>query len=201
MTNTHRPAAAAWITLVVIGALAAAMGIAFALLRPLIVLLPEDQHYTGLTPEQLRELDPQLFDWIGMVFRSWGAFALGLGIAIIGLAAFAYRRGEVWAQWVLVITGIATFSIFLTVNVLLRSDFSVLIAILLAAYMGALFYGWYTMRKAQRLPPADHGDTAPGPSRTPGASHERHPGTLHTGAPTARSQPAGGQTHTGGGTR
>jgi hypothetical protein len=91
-------------------------GMAFVGIRPRILLLPEDQRYTGLTPDQLRALEPQLFAWMGMVFRSWGAFAIGLGTTVAGLAAFAYRRGEVWAHWLLMIAGVATFSIFLTVK-------------------------------------------------------------------------------------
>src|SRR5262245_65753067 len=73
---------ASWVTLVVIGGLAVVMGVTFVLLRPLIVLLPEDQRFTGLTPDQLRTLNAQLFAWIGLVFRSWGAFVFGLGCMI-----------------------------------------------------------------------------------------------------------------------
>lgn len=98
-----RPPKSAWLTLVIIGALAVVMGLIFVFARPLIVLLPEDQRFTGLTPDQLRAINPQLFTWMGMVFRSWGAFAIGLGAAIIGLAGYAYRRGETWAEVTLAI--------------------------------------------------------------------------------------------------
>ena len=45
---------ASWATLAAIGVLAVIMGMSFVLLRPLIVLLPEDQRFTGMTPDQLR---------------------------------------------------------------------------------------------------------------------------------------------------
>jgi hypothetical protein len=132
---------ASWATLAAIGVLAVIMGMSFVLLRPLIVLLPEDQRFTGMTPDQLKALNGQLFAWIGMVFRSWGAFAIGLGTMIAAVAGTAYRRGDLWAWWALAATGILTFGIFLTVNVLLDSDFKFVIALLFAAYLWALWYG------------------------------------------------------------
>lgn len=98
--NQKKPAprpTASWAPLAAIGVLAVIMGVSFVLLRPLIVLLPEDQRFTGMTPDQLKALNGQLFAWIGMVFRSWGAFAIGLGTMIAAVAGTAYRRGDLWA--------------------------------------------------------------------------------------------------------
>lgn len=117
------------------------MGASFVLLRPLIVLLPEDQRFTALTPEQLKVLSPQLFVWIGFVFRSWGAFAIGLGAMVCAIASTAYRKGERWAWWALAFVGVVTFGIFLAVNVFLKSDFEFPIALLLGAYLWALWHG------------------------------------------------------------
>ena len=135
------PPKLSWVTVGVIGALAIVMGLFFFFIRPLVVLLPEDQRYTALTADQLRSYSPQLFSWIGMVFRSWGAFSMGLGISITGIALFAYRQGETWAQWLLVLIGAITFGLFLAINIVLGSDFKLLIGVLLAVYMGALFHG------------------------------------------------------------
>lgn len=144
----HQLPAASWVTLVVIGVLAVVMGISFVVLRPIIVLLPEDQRFTGLTPDQLKALNAQLFIWIGFVFRSWGAFAIGLGILVSAIAASAYRQGDRWAWWALAIAGLVTFGVFLTVNLMLGSDFRVPIALLLAAYVWALWHG----RRASFIP-------------------------------------------------
>jgi hypothetical protein len=132
---------ASWATLAVIGALAIIMGCSFVFLRPLIVLLPEDQRFTAMTPEQLKALNPQLFTWVGMVFRSWGAFAIGLGTMMSAVAGTAYRHGDRWAWWALAVAGVLTFSIFLTVNVLLGSDFKFAIGLLFATYLWALWHG------------------------------------------------------------
>jgi len=123
------------------------MGLAFVFFRPGIILLPEDQRFTGLTPEQLIKLDPQLFSWIGMVFRSWGAFAIGLGLMIAGIGAFAYRRGQAWAEGLLLAVGVCTFGIFLTVNVLLRSDFALAIGGIFLAYLASLFFGLWSRKR------------------------------------------------------
>jgi hypothetical protein len=110
-------------------------------LRPILVLLPEDQRFTRLTPDQLRALYTQLFVWIGLVFCSWGAFAIGLGIMVTAVASTAYRQGDRWAWWALAVAGCLTFGNFLTVNLMLGSDFKVPIALLLATYLWALWHG------------------------------------------------------------
>lgn len=130
-----------WVTIAVIGVLAIVMGVSFVLLRPIIVLLPEDQRFTGLTPEQLKAINAQLFVWIGFVFRSWGAFAIGLGILVSAIACTAYRQGERWAYWALAMAGLITFGIFLAVNLMLASDFKYPIMLLLTAYIWALWQG------------------------------------------------------------
>lgn len=147
------PPKAAWATLAAVGALAVLMGIAFVFLRPIVVLLPEDQRYTGMTPEELRSLHPALFKWMGLVFTSWGGFAIGLGTAIAGLAGFSYRKGDVWAERTLLVTGIFTFGIFLTVNLMLESDFASIIGSLFLVYLAALAHGHFARSRRRKPTP------------------------------------------------
>ena|SRR5688572_22749090 len=133
---------ASWKILVAIGIAAVLMGLWFILLRPSVVLLPEDSRFTGLTPEQFQALSPKLFEWAGFVFRSWGAFAIGLGILIVSIATNAYRRAERWAWLALAVSGLLTFSIFFAVNVALGSDFRLVIAGLMVVYAFALWLPW-----------------------------------------------------------
>ena len=64
------------------------IGCWFILLRPQVVLLKEDQIFTGLSSIQLNKMFPMLFKWIGLVFTSWGAFIIGNGIFIFFLGFF-----------------------------------------------------------------------------------------------------------------
>ena len=139
---SNKRLALSWKILAAVGITAVLMGSWFILLRSRVVLLPEDSRFTGLTPEQLRALSPKLFEWVGFVFRSWGAFAIGLGVLMAGIAANSYRRAERWAWLTLAIAGSLTFSIFFTVNMLLGSDFGFVIAGLFAAYLFALWLPW-----------------------------------------------------------
>jgi hypothetical protein len=134
--------ALSWKILTAVGAAAVLMGLWFIFLRSSVVLLPEDSRFTGLTPEQFKLLSPKLFDWAGFVFRSWGAFAVGLGVLIAGIAANSYRQAERWAWLTLAIAGSLTFSIFFAVNMALGSDFRFVIAGLFAIYLLALWLPW-----------------------------------------------------------
>jgi hypothetical protein len=140
--GNDRRLSASWKILVTIGVAAFLMGLWFILLRPSVVLLPEDSRFTGLTPEQFQALSPKLFEWAGFVFRSWGAFAIGLGVLIVGVAMNAYRHAERWAWLTLAIAGLLTFSIFFLVNMVLGSDFRLIIAGLLIVYAFALWLPW-----------------------------------------------------------
>ena len=142
--NDQRPiprSPASWVTLATIGVLAVVMGVVFVLFRPFVLLLPEDQRFTGITSDQLKAFNSQLFVWIGMVFRSWGAFAIGLGSMMAAVSATAYRRGDRWAWWALAGTGVPTFGIFLAVNLVLDSDFKFVIGFICFAYFWALWHG------------------------------------------------------------
>ena len=139
---SNKRLALSWKILTAVGVAAIIMGLWFILLRPRIVLLPEDSRFTGLTPEQLKALNPKLFEWVGFVFRSWGAFAIGLGVLIAGVAMNAYRREERWAWLTLAVAGLLTFSIFFAVNVALGSDFRLIIAGLMVIYLFALWLPW-----------------------------------------------------------
>ncbi len=139
---SNKRLAISWKILTAIGGAAVLMGLWFIFLRPSVVLLPEDSRFTGLSPEQFQALSPKLFEWAGFVFRSWGAFAIGLGVLIVGIAMNSYRRAERWAWLTLAVAGLLTFSIFFAVNMALGSDFRLVIAGLLAIYLFALWLPW-----------------------------------------------------------
>lgn len=93
-------------------------GLYFMFLRPAI--LPEDARFAGL---DLQTLPAGLSVWLSLVFRTWGAFMVGFGVVLTGIAGFLVtgRPGWLRAGTALGI-GIA-FLVFLVSNLRLRSDF------------------------------------------------------------------------------
>ncbi len=128
----------AWKVLFLIGLVILLMGLHFLLIRPSFVFFPEDSRFTQLSTEQLREYNSNLFSWIGFVFRSWGAFAISTGVFIMGTAAYGLRKKTVWAYNVLALGGLPSLSIFLFVNLSLKSDFVIVIGLLLVLYLLSL---------------------------------------------------------------
>lgn len=128
----------AWKILFFIGLASGLMGLYFIFIRPNFVFFPEDSRFTQLSSEQLQIYNSNLFTWIGFVFRSWGAFMLSTGVSIMGLSAYGLRTKAKWAYYTLVFTGLPTLSIFLFVNVTLKSDFVFVIGLLLGLYIVAL---------------------------------------------------------------
>lgn len=128
----------AWKVLFLIGFVIVLMGLHFLLIRPNFVFFPEDSRFTGLSSEQLKEYNSNLFTWLGFVFRSWGAFAISTGVFIMGTAAYGLRKKTVWPYYVLALGGLPSLSIFLFVNLSLKSDFVIVIGLLLVLYLLSL---------------------------------------------------------------
>ena len=124
--------------LIFVGLSSVLMGLHFILIRPNFVFFPEDARFTHLSSEQLQAYNNNLFAWIGLVFRSWGAFALSTGILIMGVAAYGLRKKARWAYITLAFAGISSLSIFLLVNLSLHSDFLAVIGLLFVLYLLAL---------------------------------------------------------------
>lgn len=106
------------------------MGIWFVLVRPKIVLLVEDQLFTRLSPSELKQMHPLLFQWIGLVFRSWGAFIIGSGTFMGFLGWYGIARKHQWAWAGLAMGGLLTLSIFLIINIMLHGHYVWLIGVL-----------------------------------------------------------------------
>mgnify|MGYP002621441271 CR=1 FL=1 len=76
--------------LTILGVLAFGTGVYFLGIRP--TLLPEDIRFSGIDEAIL----PQAFlDWLGIVFRTWGGFITGFGIA--GNEAMGHPRDFTYA--------------------------------------------------------------------------------------------------------
>lgn len=131
-----------WKLIFIIGVILFGMALYFLFIRPVFVLLPEDGRLTGFSGETLKAQYPEMFRWIGYVFRSWGAFILGSSIMVMSLSYNGLRCRQKWAWHTLAIAGIPMLSIFTVVNIALKGDFVWLIGGMLIL----LFVGLYLTR-------------------------------------------------------
>jgi hypothetical protein len=101
----------AWILMVIADAGLLAWG-AMAALAPGRLLGPggvpiitaEYQNYTGQSITNLTAASPNAQAFITVVFRVYGAYVVAFGLLAIMVAATAFRRGERWAWWALLVT-------------------------------------------------------------------------------------------------
>lgn len=121
--------------LALVGVITVLMGLHFMLIRPGFVFFPEDAKFTQTTAA---EISPYLLDWIKMVFRSWGSFVFATGAYLIGISLTAFKRKEKWAWLTIAIASVVNFSVFFSVNVLLKGDFVPMIGFLLLSTVAAL---------------------------------------------------------------
>jgi len=59
--------------------------------------------YEGFTSQSWSALDPIAGDYMEVLFRTYGMFNLIFGFLTIAIALTAFRRGERWAWWTLLI--------------------------------------------------------------------------------------------------
>ena len=59
--------------------------------------------FTGHSWSELTGASPLTAEFITIVFRVYGAYIVAFGILAIAIAATAFRRGESWAWWALLV--------------------------------------------------------------------------------------------------
>ena len=65
--------------------------------------------FTGASWSQLVDESPQAADFILLVFRMYGVYGVAFSLLAIAIAATAFRRGERWAWWALLVGNTLTF--------------------------------------------------------------------------------------------
>lgn len=59
--------------------------------------------FTGLSWQELADTSPKAAAYITLLFRTYGAYCAALGLLGVAIAVTAFRRGDRWAWWVLLI--------------------------------------------------------------------------------------------------
>lgn len=106
----------AWIVIVVADAGLLAWG-AMAALAPDFLLGPGAkpilaagyEGFTGQSWSELAAASPAATGFMGVLFRVYGAYVTAFGLLAIAVAATAFRHGEPWAWWALLVGNTMTF--------------------------------------------------------------------------------------------
>lgn len=73
------------------------------------ILAAEYQSFTGGSWQELTDASPRTTAFITLLFRMYGAYIVVFGLLAITVALTAFRRGESWAWWALLITNTIAF--------------------------------------------------------------------------------------------
>lgn len=67
------------------------------------------EHFTGYSWSDLGNNFPNARDYMTVLFRVYGAFNVAVGVLAIAIACTAFRRGERWAWWTLLVANIIAY--------------------------------------------------------------------------------------------
>jgi hypothetical protein len=106
----------AWIALLVADAGLLAWG-AMAALAPEYLLGPGSkpilaagyEGFAGRSWQELVATSPAAAGFTGVLFRVYGAYVVAFGLLAIAVAATAFRRGDAWAWWALLVGNTIAF--------------------------------------------------------------------------------------------
>ena len=65
--------------------------------------------YTGDSWHQLTAMSPKTAGYITLVFRMYGIYVIAFGLLAAAIAATAFRRGDRWAWWALLVGNTITY--------------------------------------------------------------------------------------------
>ena len=112
---------AAWIFILIVEAGFIAWGAMAALAlkqllgpRGLPILPAGYEGFTGGSWEQLELTSPQTAAFTAVLFRLYGAYNVAFGILGLAITLTAFRRGEAWAWWALLIGNTITLGAAMT---------------------------------------------------------------------------------------
>ena len=67
------------------------------------ILVAGYEGYTGASWAQFVQASPRSAGYIELLFRTYGAYSIALALPAMALAATAFRRGDAWAWWALLL--------------------------------------------------------------------------------------------------
>ena len=67
------------------------------------ILVAEFENFTGLSWVELKTASPKIAEFITILFQMYGAFNVVFGLLTVAITLSAFRRGERWAWWTLLV--------------------------------------------------------------------------------------------------
>jgi len=85
------------------------------------ILKAEYEGFTGYSWSELIATNPKTADLLTLVFRMYGIYGVGFSLMAIAIAITAFRRGEAWAWWALLIGNTLTYVSAMTYDQIARA--------------------------------------------------------------------------------
>jgi dihydroorotate dehydrogenase len=93
-----------------------AAGTTIAVVGVIDVFGPEDLEFMQTTAEALRSASPRLVPLIAHDRASFGRMIVASGLCFLGVTLWAFRRGERWVWWTLLLAGIPGYAFAIGVH-------------------------------------------------------------------------------------
>lgn len=77
--------------------------------------------FTGYSWSELISTSPKAVDFLTLVFRMYGIYGVGFSLMAIAIAVTAFRRGERWAWWALLVGNTLTYVSAMTYDQIARA--------------------------------------------------------------------------------
>jgi hypothetical protein len=77
--------------------------------------------FTGYSWSELTSISPNAADFMTLVFRMYGIYGVAFSLMAIAIAATAFRRGERWAWWALLVGNTLTYVSAMTYDQMARA--------------------------------------------------------------------------------
>jgi len=78
------------------------------------ILVAEYENFTGLSWIELKTASPKIAGFITILFRMYGTFNVVFGLLTVAITVNAFRRGERWAWWTLLVSNTIAFGSAIT---------------------------------------------------------------------------------------
>ena len=128
---------ASWILLVIVACFGTIIGL-MVLFVPSVFVVDEFPLFTGHQWSDFKAANPQVSSYISIMLFEIGFFALAVGISMLFITLFAYKKGEKWAWYYLLIVITLVFGGAIRANVYTGDMAIVMICVvfLVVAYLG-----------------------------------------------------------------